>query len=126
MRPAVREIDEAEIRLGRRFPADYREYLGAHGAGPIVDTPELYVELWTIDDLMVVNELPEARGPFPDLLRFGGDGSREQLAFDFRTEPPRVVLLDVTAGSDEDLVEQGGSFSEFLANLSSRGLAFEV
>lgn len=90
----------------------------------MIETTELYVELWPMDAIISLNEMPEATWFFPDLVRFGGDGSREHLAFDYRTEPPRVVLLGVTASTNDDLIEQARSFDEFLSSLKTRGLYF--
>src|SRR6478735_7544424 len=93
------EITVAEQRLGRLFPADFRDFFIEHGPGSVVDTTEAYAEVWPINDIIAVNGVPEVRQLFPDLIRFGGDGSRELLAFDYRTEPPRVVLVDITGST---------------------------
>lgn len=118
------DIDQVEALLGRRFPDGYRKHIEQNGTGAIVSTIDLYVELWSLEVVTDVNLLPELT--FPDLVRFGGDGSREQLAFDYRTEPPRIVMLDITASDEGDLIEQALSFEEFIGGLNARGLDFGV
>jgi hypothetical protein len=120
------ELDVVEQRLGRPLPAAYREHMTQLGAGPIATASDEYIELWTPADVLAINALPEVRELFPDLVRFGGDGSREHLAFDYRTSPPKVVLLDVTAATDEDLIEQGATFEAFMAKATVGGLDFGV
>jgi hypothetical protein len=76
------------------------------------------------EDVVELNEMPEARDGPQEIVRFGGDGSREYLAFDYRTDPPRVVLLDTTAARGEVLIEQASTFEDFVANARERGLNF--
>lgn len=81
--------------------------------------------IWSVDDMIEVNELVEVKDTFPDLLLFGGDGAREKLAFDYRTDPPRIVMLDLTSLDDDAVVEQAPTFSDFLECLPTTGLRFE-
>jgi len=117
-------FDEAEARLGRTLPRAYREFIEINGSGPLPAPAGAYVELWAIGDVIELNEMREARDGPQEIVRFGGDGSREHLAFDYRTDPPRVVLLDVTAARDEVLIEQGSTFENFVSNARERGLNF--
>jgi hypothetical protein len=64
------------------------------------------------------------REPFPHLVLFGGDGSREHLAFDYRSDPPRVVMLDLTSADPESTLEQAPTFAEFVRLLPTQGLRF--
>ena len=117
-------FDEAEARLGRTLPRAYRDFIEIHGSGPLPAPAGVYIELWAIGDVIELNEMSEAREGPQEIVRFGGDGSREHLAFDYRTDPPRVVLLDVTAARDEVLIEQGSTFEDFVGNARERGLNF--
>jgi hypothetical protein len=119
------DLDRIQERFGRRLPKAFRDYLLAHGPGEIDAHPDFYIELWTLEDVAAINGLPEVGGAFPYLFFFGGDGSREHLAFDYRREPPPVVMLDLVDG-EEGLVEQSRDFEEFLRVVRSRGLDFGV
>jgi hypothetical protein len=58
-------------------------------------------------------------GPLPEmpgLFRFGGDGAEETFAFDTRGD--RVVIVMVRDSvSDDDILWQGDTFTEFLQNV---------
>lgn len=126
MRYSAAELDAAEAEIGLALPRDYRRHLEVQGSGVVVDSDELYLELWDLSSVVEVTTLAEVRDHFPQLVRFGGDGSREHLAFDYRTDPPRIVLVDITATADDDLLEQALTFDGFIAKVLREGLDFGI
>jgi hypothetical protein len=118
-------LDVIEEAFGRRLPTDYRTHLVTFGAGQLETLSDDHIELWSLDTVAAVNRLPEVRNLFPYLLYFGGDGGREHLAFDYRNEPPRVVTTDLTSG-ENGIVEQAGTFGDFLISAHSRGLMSDL
>ena len=123
---SIADLDRVEHALGRWLPIGYRHHLEEHGAGPLVVRTGHLVELWGPDEVTTVNGTAEARRCFPWLVRIASAEAREQLALDYRTEPPRVVLLDISAADDSDLTEQAPSFEAFLARAGDYEPSFEV
>jgi hypothetical protein len=66
-------LDEIEDRLGRPLPSAYRAYMQSHGPGVVETESDHYIEIWDLDNVGGINELPEVRSVFPYLLYFGGD-----------------------------------------------------
>jgi hypothetical protein len=116
------ELDRLEKHLGRWLPLGYRHWLAAHGTQSLVIRNGHRVRFWTPATIATAHE---AQVRFPDLLRFGDDGDRGQLAFDYQTNPPRVVLFDIAATDDADIVKQGSSFDDFLLRALESGRRFE-
>ncbi|GAA2207523.1 hypothetical protein GCM10009850_029810 [Nonomuraea monospora] len=115
-------IQDAEQRLGVRFPDDYRSFLTAEGAvGRVVESAGNYLRLQPLEELVAVNAAGEMQTRFPGAVAIGDDGSRELLVYDFRKDPPPLLLLDVTAEDWHAGLYQAGSFTEFLRLFSRRG-----
>ncbi|GAA2817978.1 SMI1/KNR4 family protein [Nonomuraea rubra] len=121
------EVDEAQIQdveqqLGVQFPDDYRGFLITEGAaGRLVESVEGYLMLQPLGELVASNAAGEIQTRFPGAVAIGGDGSRELLVYDFRKDPPPLLLLDVTAENWQQGVYQAGSFSELLRLFPERG-----
>ncbi|WP_405927237.1 hypothetical protein [Streptomyces sp. NBC_00035] len=67
-----------------------------------------------VAELVDVNEAGEFQQRFPASLVIGGDGSREMLAYDFRQDPPPLVLIDVSAQDWSSAIHQAASLSALL------------
>lgn len=112
--PRPEEIDAAERCLDVTLPQDYRSWLLATG-GEEKWFGEVYLALFTLEDVLAVTEAADAQDRLPGFVAIGSDGGGELFAFDVRTDPPPVVMINgVCAGWHEGLL-QAGSFTEFLA-----------
>jgi hypothetical protein len=94
------EFTDAHRELGHPLPAAWRAYLqGASWLRRGWLTSGTYVWLYTPSEML---ELLDASGPttdaHPGMAIIGGDGGREQLVVDLRSDPAPVFLIDV-AGS---------------------------
>jgi hypothetical protein len=119
--PSLAEIEAAERRLGPsvRLPDDHREWLmtmnGVEGW-----FGDVFVMLYTLDEIVSVTEAAEAEERLPDFVAVGSDGSREIIAYDFRRSPPPLVMVDMVAESWADGLPQAPSLSEFMAQRERR------
>ena len=110
------EIRAAEQRLGVAeigFPDDFVTWLKVTN-GTAGWYGEVYLTLFALDEIVAVTEAAEPAGRLPGFVAIGGDGSRERFAFDFRTTPPPIVMVDVTAAGWDDGVLQALTFDQFM------------
>ncbi|GAA1504875.1 hypothetical protein GCM10009730_05020 [Streptomyces albidochromogenes] len=115
-------IARAEHHFGIRFPEDYRHFLATEGKrSRFVPPADDFMMLHAVTDLVPVNEAGEFQERFPGSVIIGGDGAREMLAYDFRQEPPSLVLLDVSAGDWSAAMYQAASFSTLLQRFPETG-----
>lgn len=78
-----------------------------------------------VEKIIEINEAGEIQDRFPGAVVIGGDGSRELLTYDFRQEPPVLVLLDITAEDWSDALYQASSLTELLRQFPDRGWSWE-
>ena len=120
------QIAEVERYFGVRFPNDYRHFLLTRGAMKKFVTPaKAYVEIHPVQDIISLDEAGFIQQRFPGAVVIGGDGSREMLTYDFRQNPPSLVLLDITAEDWSYAIHQAPSLAAFLEQLPKRGWLFE-
>jgi cell wall assembly regulator SMI1 len=112
-------IEAAENRLRQRFPDDYRNFLEAENglAGWYGD---VYLSLYTIEQVVELNEIHEHLAHQPELIHIGSDGGGEAIAFDFRQDPPTVILVNLVSTEWSEAILQAESFTEFM-NQRRRG-----
>ncbi|MFD6334813.1 SMI1/KNR4 family protein [Streptomyces niveus] len=116
------QIMQAERRFGVRFPADYRYFLATEGSlGRFVPPADDFLVINSIEELIDVNEAGDFQERFPGSVVIGGDGSREMLTYDFRQEPPPLVLLDVSAQDWSSAIHQAASLSSLLEQFPETG-----
>jgi hypothetical protein len=109
------KIAQSERRFKVRFPRDYRRFLATEGSiARFVPPADDFLMINPVEELIAVNEAGDFQERFPGSVVIGGDGSRELLAYDFRQEPPPLVLLDVSAQDWSSAVPQAPSFSALL------------
>ncbi|SDP58104.1 SMI1 / KNR4 family (SUKH-1) [Streptomyces sp. cf386] len=109
------QITQAERRFGVRFPEDYRRFLVTEGSmARFVPPADDLLMINSVTELIEVNEAGDFQERFPGSVVIGGDGSREMLTYDFRQEPPPLVLLDVSAPDWSSAIHQATSFSALL------------
>ncbi|MFE5923705.1 SMI1/KNR4 family protein [Streptomyces sp. NPDC056468] len=116
------QITQAERRFGVRFPEDYRHFLATEGSmARFVPPADDFLMINAISKLIGVNEAGDFQERFPGSVVIGGDGSREMLTYDFRQEPPTLVLLDVSAQDWSSAIHQATSFSSLLEQFPETG-----
>jgi len=106
-------IDEAEKRLGQRFPDDYRDFLTARN-GLATWFGDVYIALYSIDQVVELNEIHGHLSHQPELIHIGSDGGGEAIAFDFRKHPPVVILVNLVSIHWSEAIFQAESFDQFM------------
>jgi len=107
------EIDQAERRLGVRFPADYRSYLlGQNGLKGWFG--DVYLELYPVSRVVDATEAHDHQTWQPGLVLIGGDGAGEAVGYDFRKPEPPIVLVNLVSAGWNDASFQAASFTEFM------------
>jgi SMI1 / KNR4 family (SUKH-1) len=116
------ELDAAELELGVRLPADYREFLQVRD-GLQEYGERSYLEVLPLAAMLTVNEdaLETEREVCPGFVIFGTDGARERIGWDFRSDPPPVVLVDITTENWDGALHQAPDFTTFLAQFRAEG-----
>jgi cell wall assembly regulator SMI1 len=106
-------IEAAEIRLRQRFPDDYRTFLKSEN-GLAKWYGEVYLSLYPIEQVVELNEIHEHLAYQPELIHIGSDGGGEAIAFDFRQDPPTVILVNLVSTDWSEAIVQAESFTEFM------------
>ncbi|MGW1730849.1 SMI1/KNR4 family protein [Streptomyces sp. NBC_01724] len=120
------QIAQAEDHFGVRFPEDYRHFLAREGSmARFVPPADDFLMINALTELIEVNEAGDFQERFPRSVVIGGDGSREMLTYDFRQEPPSLVLLDVSAQDWSSGIQQATSFSALLEQFPETGWTWD-
>ncbi len=106
-------IEAAENRLRQRFPEDYRTFLKSEN-GLEKWFGDVYLSLYTIEQVVELNEIHEHLVYQPELIHIGSDGGGEAIAFDFRQDPPTVILVNLASTDWSEAILQAESFTEFM------------
>lgn len=119
-------LAQAERHFGVRFPQDYRDFLATEGSmSRFVPPADDFLMITSVEELIPVNEAGEFQGRFPGGVVIGGDGGREFLTYDFRQEPPALVLLDVSAPDWSSAIHQAPSLTALLERFPRTGWNFD-
>ncbi|MEU0374851.1 SMI1/KNR4 family protein [Streptomyces sp. NPDC006283] len=119
-------IAQAEGRFGVRFPEDYRDFVARKGSmARFVPPADDFLMIHAVAELIEVNEAGDFQERFPGSVVIGGDGSREMLTYDFRQEPPPLVLLDVSAQDWSSAIHQATSLSALLEQFPETGWTWD-
>jgi hypothetical protein len=126
MGPRQAQITQVERHFSVRFPDDYRRFVATQGSMDQVVAPAGdYLTIYPIDQVIGINQAGSIPERFPGAVVIGGDGSRELLAYDFREDPPALVLLDITAEGWPAALYQAPSLTALLEQFPQRGWSFE-
>jgi cell wall assembly regulator SMI1 len=106
-------IEAAENRLRQRFPDDYRTFLTSDN-GLEKWFGDVYLSLYTIEQVVELNEIHDHLAYQPELVHIGSDGGGEAIAFDFRHDPPTVILVNLVSTDWSEAILQAESFTEFM------------
>ena len=118
--PALKQaIAEAELRIGRRLPENYTNFLSIANGGEGFIGGNAYVILWRAEELMDMQEAYCVSKFAPGLFLFGSDGGGEAYAYDFRTRAEPIVNVPFV-GMDLKMVrELAPNLLDFLKYLAS-------
>jgi hypothetical protein len=121
------EFTDAHDALGQVLPAAWRTYLqGASwfrrgwvtgGAYVWLNTPRETLELHHAWD--------ESTDAHPGIAIIGGDGSREQLVLDLRSDPAPVLLVDITSSGWDSAIRQADDVGELIERIEAGTFAFD-
>jgi hypothetical protein len=118
---------EVERALGVQFPVDYRAFIASRGGlDEFVSPAGDFLSIYAPGRLIEMNEAADAAERFPGGVIIGGDGSREMLTYDFRQQPPPLVLLDITAEGWDAAIYQAPSFAALMAEFPTTGWRFDA
>jgi hypothetical protein len=85
-------IDIAEKHFACSLPEDYKQLLlcsnGFEG-----NANDNYLVLWSIEELVTLNEAYNVKEFISDVIIFGSDGGEEAFAFDYSSEKTVIVKL---------------------------------
>jgi hypothetical protein len=104
--------------LNFQLPPDYLAVLhfSNGGEGFIQNS---YVRLYSIDELLSLNEAYQVKRFCPGLILFGSNGSGEAFGFDTRQDPLEIVQIPFIPMDFEYARSLGKSFLEFLRALAT-------
>lgn len=106
-------IRDAEGRLGIRFPDDYRAFVAGQNGGE-ERFGEVFLMLSAVETLAEINEAYDHLDRLPGFVIFGSDGGGELFGFDFRKDPPKVVMVNTVSEGWQEANPQAPSFSDFI------------
>lgn len=108
-------IDIAEKHFACCLPEDYKELLlcsnGFEG-----NATDNYLVVWSIEELVTLNEAYNAKEFISDVIIFGSDGGEEAFAFDISTEKITIVKLPFIGMGYIANEKIADSFREFMGS----------
>jgi hypothetical protein len=120
------EFVDADKALGRALPAAWRTYLQSEswfrrgwmssGAYVWLNSPREMLELHDAWDA--------ATDEHPGIAIIGGDGSREQLVLDLRSDPAPVLLADITSAGWDSAIRQTDDVSRLVDSIEAGTFEF--
>jgi SMI1 / KNR4 family (SUKH-1) len=120
------QIALIERHFAVRLPEDYRRFLAGQGSMEgFVPPARDYLVLFPVGQLVDFNQAGEIQQRFPGAMAIGSDGSREMLVYDFREDPPPLVLLDITAEGWPAALYQAPSLSVLLERFPRSGRSWD-
>lgn len=108
----------AEDELGVTFPDDYRDFIKLSGKVDR-DFGGSWLMLYDVVDLAPLNRAHDHGESHPGLVFIGSDGGGEGVGFDFRQDPPTVVLVNWVSAGWSEAIHQADSFADFMAQRSA-------
>ncbi|MEV4761854.1 hypothetical protein AB0J89_04385 [Micromonospora chokoriensis] len=120
------EFTDAEKALGRPLPAAWRTYLQGESWFRRGWMPSgAYVWLNSPREMLDVHDAwDQATDEHPGIAIIGGDGSREQLVLDLRSDPAPVLLADITSSGWESATRQASDVSQLIDRIEAGTFEF--
>lgn len=115
LNPPVEEkkVRKVESELGVTFPSDYIEFISfSNGAEGSIG--ENYLILWSIDEIIELNDAYGVNDFAKGLVLFGSDGGDKAYAFDTRTNELNIVTVPFIGMDLEEVNTCSNTFNAFL------------
>ena len=121
------EFIDVHRALGKALPDRWRTYLqGPSWFRRGWMTDEVYVWLNTPHEMLELHHAwDESTDAHPGIAIIGGDGSREQLVLDLRSDPAPVLLVDVTSSGWDSGIRQAADVVELMDRIETGRFAFD-
>jgi hypothetical protein len=111
----VKAIEKAELHFAFKFPTDYKEFLmfsnGLEGS-----TKDSYIVIWSIEELIELNEAYKVRDFISNLIIFGSDGAEDAYGFDISGGKCKIVKLPFIGMGYISNEMIGDTFDNFLSS----------
>ena len=122
------EFTNADKALGRSLPAAWRTYLqGESWFRRGWMSSGAYVWLNSPREMLDVQDAwGQTADAHPGIAIIGGDGSREQLVLDLRSDPAPVLLADITSSGWEDAIRQADDVSQLIDRIEAGTFEFTI
>lgn len=107
---------EISQSINCRFPSDYIDFMKQYNGGEGVISDGWYVRFWPLEELQEANEDYIVSEFAPKLLLIGSDGG--DTAFGIKRQEGVFVEVPFIGLSDDNAIERGVDFKQFLSFLS--------
>jgi hypothetical protein len=108
----------AEDELGVTFPPDYRDFITSSGRVDR-DFGGSWLMIYDVEELVPLNHAHDHAESHPGLVFIGSDGGGEGVGFDFRRDPPSVVLVNWVSAGWSEAIHQSDTFADFMTQRST-------
>ncbi|MEH7246855.1 SMI1/KNR4 family protein [Neobacillus niacini] len=118
LKPPIEEnkVKEVETELGVTFPNDYLEFI-SYSNGAEGSIGENYLILWSIEDIIELNEAYGVNDFAKGLVLFGSDGGDTAFAFDTRKNETQIVSVPFIGMDLSEITTCSNTFNGFLQYL---------
>ena len=106
-------------KLPTKIPLDYFNFISLYNGGEGFIGEE-YLKLYKIEELLHINEDYSVDEFAPDIFIIGTNGGGEAIAFDFRYENPKYILIPFIFDYN-DVIELGNNINDFFARIYKKG-----
>lgn len=121
------EFTDAAGALEQPLPAAWRNYLqGESWLRRGWMTSGAYVWLNSPREMLDLHDAwNESTDAHPGIAIIGGNGSREQLVLDLRSDPAPVLLVDVSSGGWDSAIRQADDVSQLIDRIEAGTFEFD-
>ena len=120
------EINKTEDKLKIKFPEQYKKFLLSHNGAEGSIGENSYLVIWSIEDIISLNEEYGVFEFTPEILYFGSDGGDMAYAFDRRNSAVKIVEIAFESISVNDAVTLSDDFDDFIKCIKANSQVKEV
>lgn len=110
-------IKKSEIEFGITIPSDFKTFLKEHNGCEGSVGENAYLVLWSIEDIVELNEAYEVNEFAPGLLLIGSNGGEQAYAYDMRFDAKPIVSVPFIGMELGEILPCANTFEEFLEYL---------
>ncbi len=110
-------LQHTEQILNVQFPLDYRLFIEEFNGAEGEIGSNAYITLWSLEDIIELNEAYEVNEFAPGLILIGSDGGDTAYAFDNRYASKPIVKVPFIDMELEEVKICANTFEEFLEYL---------